>query len=81
MYFYFLRHWSRWLRIGTKLTNSVELSTTLEAIRCAATRYIPSIFMEPEGSLPSSQGLSTCTYPGLDQSSPLRSILSLKGPS
>jgi hypothetical protein len=27
-------------------------------------------FMEPEGSLPSSQELSTCTYPEPDQSSP-----------
>jgi hypothetical protein len=27
--------------------------------------------MEPEGSLPSSQELSTCTYPEPDQSSPL----------
>jgi hypothetical protein len=27
-------------------------------------------FMEPEGSLPSSQGLSTCTYTEPDQSSP-----------
>jgi hypothetical protein len=27
-------------------------------------------FMEPEGSLPNSQDLSTCTYPEPDQSSP-----------
>jgi hypothetical protein len=38
-------------------------------------------FMEPEGSLPSSQELSTCTYPESDQSSPQHSLLSLKGPS
>jgi hypothetical protein len=38
-------------------------------------------FMEPEGSLPSSQELSTCTYPEPDESSPQHSILSLKGPS
>jgi hypothetical protein len=37
-------------------------------------------FMEPEGSLPSSQELSTCTYPEPDQSSPQHSIPSLKGP-
>jgi hypothetical protein len=37
--------------------------------------------MEPEGSLPSSQELSTCTYPEPDQSSPQHSLLSLKGPS
>jgi hypothetical protein len=37
--------------------------------------------MELEGSLPSSQELSTCTYPEPDQSSPQHSILSLKGPS
>jgi hypothetical protein len=32
-------------------------------------------FMEPEGSLPCSQELSTCTYPLPDQSSPQHSIL------
>jgi hypothetical protein len=37
--------------------------------------------MEPEGSLPSLQELSTCTYPEPDQSSPQHSLLSLKGPS
>jgi hypothetical protein len=37
--------------------------------------------MEPEGSLPSSQELSTCIYPEPDQSSPQHSLLSLKGPS
>jgi hypothetical protein len=31
--------------------------------------------MEPEGSLPSSQELSTCTYPEPNQSSPQHSIL------
>jgi hypothetical protein len=36
-------------------------------------------FMEPEGSLPSSQELPTRTYPEPDQSSPQHSILSLKG--
>jgi hypothetical protein len=34
-------------------------------------------FMEPEGSLPRSQELSTCTYPEPDQSGPQHSILSL----
>jgi hypothetical protein len=34
--------------------------------------------MEPDGSLPRSQELSTCTYPEPDQSSPQHSILSLK---
>jgi hypothetical protein len=34
--------------------------------------------MEPEGSLPSSQQLSTCTYPEPDQSSPQHSLLSVK---
>jgi hypothetical protein len=38
-------------------------------------------FREPEGSLPHSQELSTCTYPEPDQSSPQHSLLSLKGPS
>jgi hypothetical protein len=37
--------------------------------------------MESEGSLPSLQELSTCTYPEPDQSSPQHSLLSLKGPS
>jgi hypothetical protein len=32
-------------------------------------------FMEPEGSLPSSQELSTYTYPEPDQSRPQHSIL------
>jgi hypothetical protein len=36
-------------------------------------------FMEPEGSLPSSQELSTCTYPEPNQCSPQHSLLSLKG--
>jgi hypothetical protein len=35
-------------------------------------------FMEPEGSLPSSQELSNCTYPELDQSSPQHSRPILK---
>jgi hypothetical protein len=34
--------------------------------------------MEPEGSLPSSQELATCTYPEPDQSSPQHWLLSLK---
>jgi hypothetical protein len=34
--------------------------------------------MEPEGSLPRSQELSTCTYPEPDQSSPQHSILFLR---
>jgi hypothetical protein len=34
-------------------------------------------FMEPEGSSPSLQELSTCTYPEPDQSSPQHSLLSL----
>jgi hypothetical protein len=31
--------------------------------------------MEPEGSLPISQELSTCTYPEPNQSNPIKSIL------
>jgi hypothetical protein len=34
--------------------------------------------MEPEGSLQSSQELSTCTYPEPDQSSPQHSLLTHK---
>jgi hypothetical protein len=34
--------------------------------------------MEPEGSLPSLQELSTCTYPEPNQSSPQHSMLYLK---
>jgi hypothetical protein len=37
--------------------------------------------MEPEGSIPSSQELSTCAYSEPDQSSPPRTILSLQDPS
>jgi hypothetical protein len=37
-------------------------------------------FMEPEGSLPRSQELSTCTYPEPNQSNPQHPILSLNGP-
>jgi hypothetical protein len=33
--------------------------------------------MEPEGSIPNSQELSTCSYPEPDQSSPLHPILIL----
>jgi hypothetical protein len=36
-------------------------------------------FMESEGSLPSLQELSTCTYPEPNQSSPQHSVLTLKG--
>jgi hypothetical protein len=38
-------------------------------------------FMEPEGSLPHSQELSTCSYPVPDQSSPYHPILPLQYPS
>jgi hypothetical protein len=38
-------------------------------------------FMEPEGSLPRSQELSTCTHPEPDQSSPQHAIIFLKGSS
>jgi hypothetical protein len=34
--------------------------------------------MEPEGSLPSLQELSTCTYAEPDQSSPQHSLLSIR---
>jgi hypothetical protein len=37
--------------------------------------------MEPEGSLPHSQELSTCPYPEPDKSSPHHPILSLQDPS
>jgi hypothetical protein len=37
-------------------------------------------FMEPDGSLPRSQKLSTCIYPEPDQSSPKHPILYLKSP-
>jgi hypothetical protein len=37
--------------------------------------------MEPEGSIPNSQELSTCPYPEPDQSSPHHSIPTLKDPS
>jgi hypothetical protein len=36
---------------------------------------VPQHFMEPEGSLPHSQELTTCPYPEPDQSSPHHPIL------
>jgi hypothetical protein len=38
-------------------------------------------FMEPRGPIPNSQELSTCSYPGPDQSSPHHPIPPLKDPS
>jgi hypothetical protein len=38
-------------------------------------------FMEPEGSIPNSQELSTCSYPEPDQSSPHQSSRSKDKPS
>jgi hypothetical protein len=38
-------------------------------------------FMEPIGSIPNSQELSTCSYPEPDQSSPHHSIPPLQDPS
>jgi hypothetical protein len=38
-------------------------------------------FMEPEGSIPNSQELSTCCYPEPDQSSPYHPIPPLQDPS
>jgi hypothetical protein len=38
-------------------------------------------FMEPEGSIPNSQELSTCSYPKPDQSSPHHPIPPLRDPS
>jgi hypothetical protein len=38
-------------------------------------------FMRPEGSIPNSQELSTCSYPDPDQSSPHHPIPTLKDPS
>jgi hypothetical protein len=37
--------------------------------------------MEPEGSIPNSQELSTCSYPEPDQSSPHHAIPPLQDPS
>jgi hypothetical protein len=38
-------------------------------------------FMEPEGSIPNSQELSTCSYPEPDQSSPHHPMPPLQDPS
>jgi hypothetical protein len=38
-------------------------------------------FMEPEGSIPNSQELSTCSYPEPDQSNQHHSIPPLQDPS
>ena len=45
-------------------------------------KKIPRVYlvMEPEGSLPHSQGHATCPYPEPDQSSPYRSIPLIKDP-
>jgi hypothetical protein len=53
----------------------VEVSTMLGQL------IVSQHFMEPGGSIPNSQELSTCSYPGPDQSSPHRPIPTLKDPS
>jgi hypothetical protein len=52
--------WSGRMPCPYRDTNSIELSTT----------HSFQHFMEPEGSSPNSQELSTCLYPKPDQSSP-----------
>jgi len=45
-------------------------SPSWKASWIADSQEIPSIFMEPEGSLPHSEVSATCPYPGPAQSSP-----------
>jgi hypothetical protein len=56
----------------------MELSPIRDANSCAATQEIPSIFVEPEVSLPLSKKPSTCPYPVSDKSSPHNHIPSLQ---
>jgi hypothetical protein len=60
---------------------SADTTGTLRSQTLCSHSVVSQHFMEPEGSLPSSQELSTCTYSEPDQSSPQHSILSLKGSS
>jgi hypothetical protein len=55
----------------------MELSPSWEVAICAATQELPSLFLEPEGSLSCSQEPSTGPYPEPDQSSPYYPTLSL----
>jgi hypothetical protein len=57
-------------------SSQILVTLMMEALNSSETS-VP----EPEGSLPSSQELSTCTFPEPNQSSPQHSLLSLKGPS
>jgi hypothetical protein len=57
-----------------KIANSMELSPFGEATSCSVTR-ISQQFVEPDGPLPRSQGLSTGPYPEPNQSSPYHPIL------
>jgi hypothetical protein len=55
----------------------MELSTTREATSGHST--VSQHFTEPEGSIPNSQELSTCSYPEPDQTSPHSPILMVGG--
>jgi hypothetical protein len=57
------------LKLIGKLTNSMELSIPERSL-VVRTLDVSQHFMEPEGSIPNSQKLSTCPYPEPDQSSP-----------
>jgi hypothetical protein len=52
----------------------MELSPSWEAVNCAATQELSSIFMEPENSLPCSQEPPTGPYSEPDQSNPYHPI-------
>jgi hypothetical protein len=52
-----------------------------EANRLSASRQIPRIIKEPEGSLPHSQQLATCPYTETARSSPYPHILLPQDPS
>jgi hypothetical protein len=63
-----LRHLSNWLHGAEPFLRSLQL--------CSYSRTSQNV-MEPEGSLPYSQELSSCSYPEPDQSSLYHPILSL----
>ena len=56
------------------ITNYIVQRLLLEASRSSASREIPRIFMELEGSLPHSQEPATCPYSETHRSSPFTPI-------
>jgi hypothetical protein len=59
----------------------MELSTTREAPQLLGHSIVSQHFMEPEGSIPNSKKLSTCSYREPNQSSPYHSNQILQDPT